>query len=128
MTYPIIEGIRHVDSAQLEKLLEEETTAYVIDVREPEEYTEVHIPGIPLVPMSDIPDLIEQFDKDAAYILVCRSGRRSLEVAKFFQSEGISDVSNHYGGMLDWTGETNTGMEHYVTEFSMKNIERKRIK
>lgn len=122
----IIDGVSHVDSKQLARILDEEEAIYVIDVREEEEYIEGHIPGIPLIPMSEIPELVDQFDKKAEYILVCRSGRRSLEVAKFFQNEGIEKVHNHLGGMLEWTGDVATGLEHVIKEFSMKNIGRKR--
>lgn len=127
MSTQIIEGVSHIDADDLKQLLDESKgNVYVIDVREPEEYTEGHIPGIPLLPMGDVPDLIEQFDKEAEYVIVCRSGRRSLEVAKFFQNEGIPKVHNYLGGMLEWNFETNTGLEHVVTEFSMNSIERKR--
>ena len=125
MPTQIIEGVSHIDAKDLKQLLDEhKEDVYVIDVREPEEYTEGHIPTVPLLPMGDIPDVIEQFDKEAEYVIVCRSGRRSLEVSKFFQNEGIPKVHNYLGGMLEWPYETSTGLERVVTEFSMDNIKR----
>ncbi|WP_026691287.1 rhodanese-like domain-containing protein [Alteribacter aurantiacus] len=86
----------------------------LIDVREIEEYEEGHIPGIPLIPMSEIVDLVDAFDKGEEYVLVCRSGRRSQEVAKFFKDNGIENVHNYADGMLGWTAEQTPGHEWVV--------------
>ncbi|MEK8128166.1 rhodanese-like domain-containing protein [Paenibacillus filicis] len=102
----LIEGVSHLNSLELQELLEASGgETVVIDVREQEEYDAVHIPGVPLVPMSEIADLLEKFDPAREYVFVCRSGRRSLEVAKFFQANGIQRVHNHLGGMLDWQSQ-----------------------
>jgi rhodanese-related sulfurtransferase len=52
--------------------------------------------------MGDIIDKLESLDPQKEYVFVCRSGRRSLEVAKYFISNGFERVHNHLGGMLDW--------------------------
>lgn len=99
----LIEDISHVTAQELRGLLTDpDNRALVVDVREPEEYVAAHIPGVPLIPMGDIVDLIDRFDKEREYVLVCRSGRRSLEVAKFFAANGIGKVHNFWGGMLAW--------------------------
>lgn len=123
----IIDGISHLDTEELNERLQESSNnkLYIIDVREPEEYMERHIPSVPLLPMGEFPDLVDQFDPEAEYIFVCRSGRRSLEVAKFFRNEGITKVHNFDGGMLAWNKEVKSGAEHIVTDFSMENLERR---
>lgn len=109
----IIEGVSHLNAEELHNILRDASKQHihVIDVRESEEYEAGHIPGVPLLPMSEIPDRIDEFDQAAEYIFVCRSGRRSLEVAKFFQSEGIEQVHNYAEGMLGWEQEIITGIE-----------------
>lgn len=126
----IIDGISHVDADELAAILKDPTKSgvYVIDVREPEEYEDGHIPGIPLIPMGDIPELIERFDKEAEYVFVCRSGKRSLEVAKFFLGEGIPNVHNFLGGMLAWDKETVQGVHDPLKSFSMTQLERCRAR
>ncbi|WP_010276768.1 rhodanese-like domain-containing protein [Paenibacillus senegalensis] len=122
----IIEGVSHLNADEVYEVLNQSpANVYVIDVREPEEYEAGHIPGIPLLPMGQIPEHVDSFDKDAEYIFICRSGRRSLEVARFFQSEGIEKVHNYLGGMLAWDKEIAHGNEHVITEFSMANLKRK---
>jgi rhodanese-related sulfurtransferase len=103
-----IENISHLDWRELKEALEDtDRAAIVIDVREPEEYEEAHISGLPLIPMGDIIDWTERLDPEREYVFVCRSGRRSFEVAKYFQNNGFANVHNFAGGMLSWAGEGN---------------------
>lgn len=86
----------------------------LIDVRELEEYVEGHIPGIPLIPMSEIVDIVDDFQKDKEYIFVCRSGRRSHEVAKFFKENNVENVHNYADGMLGWEADRKQGEEWII--------------
>lgn len=121
----IIEGVSHVDHEQLSDILQDASSeVIVIDVRERDEYAAAHIPGVPLLPMGDIPEVIDEFDKSREYVFVCRSGARSLNVAKFFQDNGIDKVHNYLGGMLAWDKDIATGEERVVEQFSMAAIDR----
>lgn len=121
----IIEGVSHIDHEQLHDILNDpDSDVIVIDVREPNEYAAAHIPGVPLLPMGNIPDVIDQFDKSREYVFVCRSGARSLNVAKFCKQAGIENVHNYLGGMLAWDQEVADGEERVITQFSMDAIER----
>jgi rhodanese-related sulfurtransferase len=108
------EGVIQIDVEELKEALNEEHTI-VIDIREYEEYVEGHIPGLPLIPMSEIIDVIDDFEKDRNYVLVCRSGRRSQETAKFFKMNGIENVKNYAGGMLAWDETVKDGEENILT-------------
>lgn len=47
------------------KMLELEEGSYtLLDVRQPKEYEESHIPGATLIPMPDLSDSIDRLDKD----------------------------------------------------------------
>jgi rhodanese-related sulfurtransferase len=126
----IIEGISHLDSQELKELLEDSANAtIVIDVREPEEYEAAHISGLPLIPMGDIADVMDRLDPSKEYVFVCRSGRRSYEVAKFFSNNGFERVHNHLGGMLDWQQQGHDiafGPADDITQnFNPEQLERK---
>ena len=116
MVSRLIEGIVQYDYYELKAIYENEPSTIIIDVRELREYEDKHIPGIPLVPMSGIVHVIDDFKKDEKYIFVCRSGRRSHEVAKFFKNNGIENVANYADGMLGWQGEVATGQEFVATD------------
>lgn len=122
----IIEGVSHLDRDELADILSDESSnVIVLDVREIDEYTAGHIPGVPLIPMGQLPELIDQFDASREYVFVCRSGARSLKVAQFFQSAGFSNVHNYEGGMLAWDREFAQGEEHVIEAFSMDALKRK---
>ncbi|WP_280769457.1 rhodanese-like domain-containing protein [Salipaludibacillus daqingensis] len=109
------ENVSQLSYDEVKNIFEQKKTSPIlIDVRELEEYEEGHIPGIPLIPMSEIVDLVDEFKKDEEYVLVCRSGRRSHEVSKFFKSNGIDNVHNYADGMLGWEAEKTPGHEWVV--------------
>ncbi|NWL89885.1 MULTISPECIES: rhodanese-like domain-containing protein [unclassified Paenibacillus] len=122
----IIGGVSHIDCDELQHILQNSNNkTLVIDVREPEEYIAGHIPGIPLIPMNEIPDYIGDFDMDREYVFVCRSGGRSYQVARYFQQNGFDKVHNYSGGMLEWDYDIAEGPENIIQEFDPARLERK---
>jgi rhodanese-related sulfurtransferase len=77
-------------------------TALLIDVREPSEYTGElgHIPGAKLVPLGTLESQLGSWDKNAAIILICRSGGRSTRAAQTLTRAGFRRVMNLDGGMI----------------------------
>jgi rhodanese-related sulfurtransferase len=75
--------------------------AVVVDVRQPDEYTDGHVPGARLVPLNEVPDALDQFPRDVDVLLICRSGGRSMAAAEFLDQQGLS-VVNVAGGTLAW--------------------------
>jgi rhodanese-related sulfurtransferase len=122
----IIEGIPHLNQEELKAIVDDPLhPAIVIDVREPEEYIAGHIPAVPLIPIGQIADYIDRFDKDIPYVFVCQSGIRSLRVAQFFQAHGFARVYNFAGGMKTWKGDIAFGPENIVTSFNPEQLSRK---
>jgi rhodanese-related sulfurtransferase len=106
----VVEGVPQLDIENVKRLWEKKPEGvHLIDIREDEEYVAGHIPGIPLVPMSEIVDRMDEFKPDQEYVFVCRSGRRSHEVSKYFLFNGFTKVNNFSGGMLTWDGPVDTG-------------------
>ncbi|NJP36839.1 rhodanese-like domain-containing protein [Alkalicoccus luteus] len=109
------DGIKQVDKEELKQILEQKSpNQIVIDVREPEEYTKRHIPGVPLLPMMSIPELADGIDKEKEYVFVCRSGNRSQKVSLFLKGQGYENVANYEGGMLEWDGDEADGDEVHL--------------
>ncbi|WP_223068141.1 rhodanese-like domain-containing protein [Paenibacillus caui] len=123
----IIDGVSHIDADELEQILQDaERETIVIDVREPHEYIEAHIPSVPLIPMGEIAEYADELDKNSEYVFICRSGNRSYNVARYFQELGFSNVHNYDGGMLAWDKEITSGPEKMIDEFkSMDQLKRK---
>ena len=78
--------------------------AAVFDVREPDEYAEVRIPGAVLVPLASVPEAVEDFRTAAAgqaVCVVCAVGGRSGQAVGFLRSLGV-DAVNVAGGTNAW--------------------------
>ncbi|NOX63482.1 MAG: rhodanese-like domain-containing protein [Chloroflexi bacterium] len=74
----------------------------LIDVREPWEYNEGHIPGVTLIPLGTLPNRINEIPKDKTVIMTCRSGNRSGQAYRFLREQGFDNVHNMEGGILAW--------------------------
>ncbi|EIT85522.1 Rhodanese-like domain-containing protein [Fictibacillus macauensis ZFHKF-1] len=71
----------------------------LIDVREDEEVAEGMIEEAVHIKMMDVPSRLSEIDADKEHIIVCRSGKRSENVAYFLLDHGYT-VKNMTGGML----------------------------
>ncbi|GAB6004667.1 rhodanese-like domain-containing protein [Geobacillus vulcani] len=100
-----MEEIKEITPAEVKEKLERGEKLNIVDVREDEEVALGMIPGAKHIKMGDIPDRLEEFDRNEEYIFVCRSGRRSENVCRYLQERGYR-VRNMTGGMLEWEGET----------------------
>lgn len=78
----------------------------LIDVREPAEYQQGHIPDARLIPLGTIDDTVTAKlpDKKKPLIVYCRSGVRSKKAAMKLVELGYTDVRD-MGGILDWPYE-----------------------
>jgi SulP family sulfate permease len=74
----------------------------VIDVREPREYSQGHVPGSQLIPLPALLADLSQAPRDRRVVLVCRGGRRSARAAAALRAAGHPDVAALEGGMLAW--------------------------
>lgn len=83
-------------------------TYTLVDVRQPKEYEEAHLPGARLVPLPQLSDRVDELPKDRPLIVYCAIGGRSEMAARFLASRGFSDVYNLSGGIKGWRGETVT--------------------
>lgn len=88
-------------------MMEQETDYIILDVRTPEEYSEVHIPDAVNIPnevigKGDIPELP---DKDQLILVYCRSGNRSKQASEKLAGLGYTNIVE-FGGINNWPGET----------------------
>jgi rhodanese-related sulfurtransferase len=79
-----------------------EAGAFVLDVRQPEEWSAAHIPGATLIPLGDLPARIAEVPKDRQVVVVCRSGNRSAQGRDILLGAGYRSVTSMAGGMNDW--------------------------
>ncbi len=73
----------------------------VIDVREPAEYVDGHVPGAPLIPLATVPDRVGEVPASGEVLVICRSGGRSKRAVEVLRAQGI-DAVNIAGGTMAW--------------------------
>ncbi len=78
--------------------------AHVIDVREPHEYQDGHVPAAALIPVNDVFARREELSKEGKLIFVCAVGQRSALACEMAAAGGFSaDVLyNLEGGTEAW--------------------------
>lgn len=81
-------------------------TYTLLDVRQPKEYREEHIPGAHLVPLPQLSERMGELAPDRPTIVYCAIGGRSEVAARFMASRGFQEVYNLAGGIKAWRGET----------------------
>ena len=91
----------NLDVATVEELRQQDKVV-ILDVREDHEYNAGHIPGADWIPLSQIPDRLDEVPRDLTVITVCRSGNRSSQVTNFLRQQGFKNVHNMEGGMIAW--------------------------
>lgn len=77
--------------------------AFLLDVREDDEWAAGRIPGSVHVPMSSIPERSPEVPKDRDVVVVCRMGARSAQVTAYLKQLGWTNVRNLDGGVQAWT-------------------------
>lgn len=88
-----------VDVTQMAVLMAE--GAVLIDVRMPDEYAVVHVPGAVLIPLPELGERTAEVPKDQEVYVICGVGGRSLTAAEALNNAGWNAVSVA-GGTRGW--------------------------
>ena len=84
----------------------------MLDVREEWELGVASVPDVVHIPMGEVADRLGELDRNREVVVLCRSGRRSLQVANFLQQNGFQAV-NLAGGILAWSRELDATIPTY---------------
>ena len=91
-----------IEEASVEELDAALTSgALLIDVREPAEFAQFHVPGARLIPLGSVPDNPAAFQGAGRTYVICRTGARSLRACEYLADLGIEAI-NVSGGTLAW--------------------------
>ena len=100
-------SVKEVDPAQAAALLakaDEKTKPVVLDIRTAEEFAEGHIDGARNINFSaaDFEARITKLDRNAPFLVHCRSGGRSGKSLAIFKKLGFKNIYHLEGGILAW--------------------------
>jgi rhodanese-related sulfurtransferase/rubrerythrin len=89
----------------------------LLDVRQPEEYQDRHIPGAKLIPVADVGSRMQELDSHKPTIVYCAIGGRSRVAAQMLAGKGFREVYNLSGGIKAWDSDTAFGAEDLGLNF-----------
>jgi sulfur-carrier protein adenylyltransferase/sulfurtransferase len=104
-----------ISAKDLKGMLDRGDDIFVVDVREPNEYEIVSIPGATLIPKGEFLNgsALELMPQDKQIVLHCKSGARSAEVLAVLKAAGFSDAVHVGGGVLAWVNQVDPSLPTY---------------
>lgn len=91
---------REINATQAAELRDQ--GAFILDVREPDEWNAGHIPGATLIPLGELSSRLSELPQDQQIVVVCRSGNRSATGRDILLDAGFQQVTSMGGGMNSW--------------------------
>lgn len=106
MGLPITSGdIKDIEPVELNNLLKSCANGdcpRIVDVREPWEYKQGHVPGATLIPLGQLSARLNELNPDSPVAVICASGSRSQSAAALLGQKGFKTVYNVVGGTQAW--------------------------
>jgi adenylyltransferase/sulfurtransferase len=104
-----------ITAAELKAMLDQGEDIFLVDVREPNEYEIVSIPGSVLIPKDQFLTglALEQLPQDRRIVLHCKSGARSAECLAVVKNAGFADAVHVGGGVLAWVNQVDPSLPTY---------------
>lgn len=98
--------VKSILPQEVRKIIKEKSaTDYcLLDVRQPGEYEQGHLPGAKLIPLPELEPKIDTIQPNKMTIVYCRSGNRSRSAVGMLNGAGMDDVYNMEGGILAYNG------------------------
>jgi adenylyltransferase/sulfurtransferase len=85
----------------------------VVDVREPYEWEICRIPGAVLIPLSELPERLNELDGHQDIVTHCHHGSRSFHALQILKAAGFPRVRSLRGGIDAWSEEVDPSVPRY---------------
>jgi len=104
-----------ITARDLKAMMDAAENIFLVDVREPNEYEIVSIPGATLIPKGEFLSgaALERLPQDRRIVLHCKSGVRSAEALAVVKDAGFSDAVHVGGGVLAWVSQVDPSLPSY---------------
>lgn len=100
---PLTSGdVQDLEPAELARLLAGAAPPVVVDVREPWEFAQGHVPGARLIPLGQLQARLGELDPATPVAVICASGSRSQSAAALLGQRNFTRVYNILGGTGRW--------------------------
>jgi len=104
-----------ITAGELKAMQDRGDNIFLVDVREPNEYEIVSIPGATLIPKGEFLSgaALERLPQDKRIVMHCKSGARSAECLAITKNAGFSDAVHVGGGVLAWINQVDPALPSY---------------
>ncbi len=105
--------LREIDVYQLKGRMEKDSNFVILDVRELHEVDICRLPNSVVIPLGELPDRLDELDRDAETIIHCKVGGRSAKALAILNEAGFTDVCHVMGGINAWSTEIDESVAFY---------------
>jgi NADPH-dependent 2,4-dienoyl-CoA reductase/sulfur reductase-like enzyme/rhodanese-related sulfurtransferase len=91
-----------VAPAEVHRMLQEKEDFVFLDVRSPQEYEQVRLPGSTLIPLGSLRGRLDELPRDKEVIAFCKISLRGYEAALILKAAGFKKVRVLDGGLVMW--------------------------
>ncbi len=87
----------------------------LLDVRQPEEFSIVSLPGAKLIPLAQLPERLSEIAdwKNEEVVVYCHHGIRSAHAIGWLSQQGFTHLINLTGGIDLWSLEVDSELPRY---------------
>ena len=98
------QDIERVNAAKAAEIARTTPGVVILDLRTPDEFNSGHLPNAKNIDFykADFKTRIASLDRNATYLVYCRSGRRSGVTLDFLRDVGFGRVYHLDGGVIAW--------------------------
>ena len=101
-----------IEPQALRQMIEGKEAVFMLDCREPWEFETASIEGSEVMLMHSVPHRMAEIPRNCGVVVICHSGRRSLEVALWLRGQGLAAKSLS-GGIDRWAREIDRQVPRY---------------
>jgi glyoxylase-like metal-dependent hydrolase (beta-lactamase superfamily II) len=94
--------ITQISVGDLSELLSSRDDLQVIDVRQPGEYSDGHVPSAVNAPLARVGERVSEFDPNRQTAVICAGGFRSSAATSVLERKGFKNLLNVLGGTGAW--------------------------
>ncbi len=101
-----------ISVAELKERLDKGEKVFILDVREIGEYNFCNIGGH-LIPLRELPNRLEELDRENEIVVMCHSGARSGRAVQYLRQVGFEHAKNLAGGIDRWARDIDPNIPRY---------------
>ncbi|NNF06145.1 MAG: rhodanese-like domain-containing protein [Candidatus Eisenbacteria bacterium] len=95
-------GLETVTATEVQAIVENPESAFLLDVRTPGEFAEGHIEGAVNIPSYQLKNRMAELPKNKPILVYCEMGYRAADVARILTESDGFQVKTYVEGMSEW--------------------------